>query len=435
MLKRFLKTYALTKSFNHPNVSLRFLKEQNLRIIIYEYVSGGGFAEQPLLPSVLSEGFAMLRSVVFDFKAAGHEVTVLLDERLSRLNPPIVADCTIPVFCSKDPKDFLRKIAKINDAIYIVAPETRQILKSMVELAEQTGMISLNCEPSAIRKVADKRKLHEMLQKLGAKPKTIILKISDGSPKIKQAIKNSLNYPVVLKPTDGVSCGGLSIVKEPVQLERAIEKIKEASASEFFVVQEFINGTSASISLLSTGKKALALSLNKQNITLVGPEDASSYDGGTVPLDHPLKKEALSIAEKLVESIEGLRGYVGVDLILSDDKIFVVDVNPRLTTSYVGLCRVTSFNLAEAIVNSVLKGTLPTKPEIREFSCFSKIETNKPSFTVFQKASKLYSVISPPFPLNENTTVSSIVIGKGESLENAGLRLEEAKKRLLDIIS
>ena len=103
-----------------------------LRIIVYEHVSGGGYAQQPIPPSVLSEGFGMLRTVVSDFKAAGHEVTVLLDERLSKLNPPLDADCTVPIFYASEPKRFLSNIAKINDAVYVIAPETGQTLQSLV---------------------------------------------------------------------------------------------------------------------------------------------------------------------------------------------------------------------------------------------------------------------------------------------------------------
>ena len=43
-----------------------------MKVIVYEYVSGGGYAGQLIPPGVLSEGFGMLRSVVADFKAAGH---------------------------------------------------------------------------------------------------------------------------------------------------------------------------------------------------------------------------------------------------------------------------------------------------------------------------------------------------------------------------
>ena len=96
-----------------------------MKILVYEHVSGGGYAGQDISPSVLSEGFGMLRCLVEDFKAAGHEVTVLLDARLSKLNPPIDADCIVPIFYPHEPEKFLISIAKINDAIYVIAPETR----------------------------------------------------------------------------------------------------------------------------------------------------------------------------------------------------------------------------------------------------------------------------------------------------------------------
>jgi predicted ATP-grasp superfamily ATP-dependent carboligase len=407
-----------------------------LRLIVYEHVSGGGYAGQPIPPNVLSEGFGMMRTIVSDFKAAGHEVTVLLDGRLSKLNPPVAADCTVPVFYSQEPKKFLSNIAKINDAIYVIAPETGQTLQSLVELVEKTGKVSLNCESSAIGKVADKAVLYETLLKNDAStPKTVPLNINDSLKEVNHAIKRELSYPVVLKPTDGVSCGGLSIVKEDAQVEKAIAKIKAEYSSKRFIAQELINGESASVSLLSTGKKALAVSLNEQNVKIAGPDADSSYDGGAVPFDHPLKYEAFALAEKVVGSFSGLRGYVGVDLVLTEAKPFVVDVNPRLTTSYVGLRKVVGFNVAQALVNAVSKSELPAKLENQGFACFSRVETSKPTINAFQKAAQLSAVVSPPFPLNGNTKACSIIVGHGNSLEDAGLSLEEAKKRLLNIIT
>ena len=102
-----------------------------MKIIVYEHVSGGGYAGKQISPSILSEGFGMLRKVVSDFKDAGHEVTVLLDNRLSNLNPPLNADCKVPVFYFEEPKEILTSLAKINDAIYVIAPETGKTLQSL----------------------------------------------------------------------------------------------------------------------------------------------------------------------------------------------------------------------------------------------------------------------------------------------------------------
>jgi len=406
-----------------------------LRLSVYEHVSGGGCAGQTISPSVLSEGFGMLRSIVSDFKLAGHQVTVLLDGRLSRLNPPMAADCTIPVFYTKEAEKILLDAAKVNDAVYVIAPETQKTLQSLVELVEHIGTVSLNCDVNAIQKVADKAVLHETLKKNGfPTPNTAVLNVDVGLPSVKQVIRSKFSYPVVFKPVDGVSCGGLSIVKGDAQVEKAINKIKAKSAGKHFLVQEFLDGEASSVSVLCTGEKAFAVSLNRQSVKVAGPEAVSSYEGGTVPFDHPLKHEAFKVGEKVVEAFAGLRGYVGVDLVLVKDKSFVVDVNPRLTTSYVGLREVASFNVAEALINAVLNRKLPTEREINGFVYFSKVETAKPSVSAFEKATEICEVVSPPFPLDDTDRACSLVAGQGESLDNSRLRFEEAKKCLLNII-
>jgi predicted ATP-grasp superfamily ATP-dependent carboligase len=52
-----------------------------LKLLVYEHVSGGGFADEPIPAGVLSEGFGMLRTLISDFKAAGHNVTTTLENR------------------------------------------------------------------------------------------------------------------------------------------------------------------------------------------------------------------------------------------------------------------------------------------------------------------------------------------------------------------
>lgn len=63
--------------------------------------------------------------------------------------------------------------------------------------------------------------------------------------------------------------------------------------------------------------------------------------------------------KEVVESINGLKGYVGVDLILGED-VHVVEVNSRLTTPYVALRKLLNFNLGEAILD-LLKENYPLK--------------------------------------------------------------------------
>ena len=135
---------------------------------------------------------------------------------------------------------------------------------------------------------------------------------------------------------------------------------------------------------------------------MAGPEAFSSYNGGCVPLNHPFKQEAFDLAEKVVDSFYGFQGYVGVDLVLAQEKPYVVDVNPRLTTSYVGLRKVVNFNLFKAIENAVFKGKLPDGPKNQGVTCFLKAETPKPTMEAFKNTANLDAVVSPAFPLEDD---------------------------------
>ena len=204
-----------------------------MKIVVYEHVSGGGYAGQPIQPGILAEGFGMLRTVACDLKAAGHEVTVLLDARISKLNPPLNVDCIVPIVTKNEPKKLLPAITEINDATYVIAPETAQTLQSMVQLMEQTGKISLNCQSDGIQKVSDKTVLYSALAKNGVStPETLTFNINDDLAKIEIAIKNKFCYPIVFKPTDGVSCSGLSVVMSDGQVGRAIQRIKVFSINQ-----------------------------------------------------------------------------------------------------------------------------------------------------------------------------------------------------------
>jgi len=407
-----------------------------LRLLIYEHVSGGGFADEPIPLGVLSEGFAMLRTLISDFKAAGHYVTTTLDSRLAGLNPPIGADCIVPVFSSREVQVAIRKVSESADAAYIIAPETEGVLQSLVESVEQTGVASLNCPASTIGKVVDKAVLQASLRKLGVPaPETITFSVADGVEEIKRAIHGRLRFPLIFKPSNDVGCCGLSVVRNERQVAGAVGKIKRESPNKRFLAQEFIEGAAASVSLVSTGSEALSISLNRQDVTIGAPDAISSYNGGLVPFDHPLRPRAFAVAEKIVKSFRDLRGYVGVDLVLTEEEAVAIEVNPRLTTSYIGLRSVVNFNAAEAIVNAVLKRELPTHIQGCGYAFFSKVETPLPTIDVLQKTCEVNEVVSPPFHVSSSGTACALVSSDGATLKAAKVRFREAKKRVLNTTS
>ena len=104
----------------------------------------------------------------------------------------------------------------------------------------------------------------------------------------------------------------------------------------------------------------LALPAAAQDLSAEG---RFQYRGGSLPLAPPLTLRAQHLARRAVEAVPGLRGYVGVDLLLGEagdgSQDWAVEINPRLTTSYVGLRALAQTNLAELLLRLVLGEEVP----------------------------------------------------------------------------
>jgi hypothetical protein len=65
---------------------------------------------------------------------------------------------------------------------------------------------------------------------------------------------------------------------------------------------------------------------------------------------------------------------------------------------------------------------------------FSKYETKTPNIEQFARTLKQETVVTPPFPLEGNQNTTALVLGRGATLQDAYLHLEEAKKNLHSIV-
>jgi len=98
-----------------------------------------------------------------------------------------------------------------------------------------------------------------------------------------------------------------------------------------------------------TGKPPLLLAVNRQEIR-IEPSGEIRYLGGETPVHHPRHDELVEAAVRSVQVL-GCQGYVGVDIVLAD-KPYVVDVNPRITTSIVGIAACMEEEIADILVQA-----------------------------------------------------------------------------------
>ena len=319
-----------------------------MRILVHEYICGGGLAGATLPAGLSAEGRLMLEGLLADFSALpGHEVLTTLDPRVSI--PASLPVRVIPV--REQLETVLEELVPQVDAALVVAPETGGLLARLTEIIERQGKVNLGSSSGAARTAGDKGLTGRLLLD-GDLPVPRTLEVTFADDFLGQA--SEIGYPAVIKPRDGVGCSGVGLARDPSEMTALVEGLRGECSS--FLIQEFVPGVPASASLVANGREAAALTLNLQEIE-IGPRFV--YRGGQVPLDDPLREPALRYAERACAAIPGLRGYVGVDLVLSKAGPTIIEINPRVTTAYIGLRRVLRDNPISLILKACMDGQLP----------------------------------------------------------------------------
>ena len=166
----------------------------------------------------------------------------------------------------------------------------------------------------------------------------------DATREMPHQIASSREYTV--KPRFGVGCEQTRVVSESALSELTVE-------SADHVVQPFVEGVCASVSFLVRDRDGITLAPGLQRIERLA-DGSLHYRGGAFPLRDDLRDRAVHIARRAIESVRGLGGYVGVDVILGRDEAddVAIEINPRLTMSYVALVRLCEGSLAEAMLGA-----------------------------------------------------------------------------------
>ena len=322
-----------------------------MNLFVYEYVSGGGtwHSAGTIDPtgSLLAEGTAMATAVISDCMAAGHAVTAMLDARLR-------GNCRLPcpvelITNAAGETVIFDRMASQADATLLIAPEIGGTLLDRCRRVEGLGGKLLSPDARFVAIAADKQITVERLHGCGV-PVPLGMRLECEA----DAVPPSL-FPAVVKPCDGAGSWHVSRVDDAAALRRqlACPTLRQALADGNLRLERFVPGMAASVAVLCGRGEQFPLEPCEQ--ILAG---GFEYRGGRLPLAEPVAIRARKLALQAIQALPPTCGYVGVDLILGSEADgsgdFVIEVNPRLTTSYVGLRVACRQNLASAMLAAAL---------------------------------------------------------------------------------
>jgi predicted ATP-grasp superfamily ATP-dependent carboligase len=311
-------------------------------VFAFEFFSGGGLAQEPLPASLAREGDLMLTSLIRELaEVPGVEVVTSRDPRM-----PVLAGCrTIFPDPGEDPASLYARGLAAADAAWPTASESGGALERFASETVASGKTLLGCSPAAVHLTASKRGTARVLHRAGiAAVPTFAL------PDPPRWVPG----PWVVKPDNGAGCESTELVAD---WAAALERLGTEPGR--LVAQPWLEGDPLSLSMICARGSARLLACNRQ---AVGLRD------GRISLERILVNAVADgdgrwarLADRIAATIPGLWGYVGVDLVLTPAGPVILEINPRLTTSYCGLRAALGINTAALVLGLLgTGGELPT---------------------------------------------------------------------------
>ena len=359
-----------------------------MKVAVLELLSGGGIQELIGIPNadsaheseaseiaqaLLREGWAMLHALASDLQQCGHQVFTCLDQQLVRSK--LVQTSDLPPFddfvCSNriDWLSQWRHVAIPAEITIVIAPEIDNLLATTVRHLREQGAIVLASDALFLKATSDKLLFAAaMLEANLPHPSTQTLtSFLQSTPTEQTGFDGVSQGGLVLKRRDGAGCADMKRFEsdrslsawclsnlKAIQHSEATQRTEDLTwrgrnwdqHGESWIVQPWLAGSARSLAVIAGRSNWMLGSVTQRIEYLPCKTDASvsnvQYAGGFGPLNDTTIQQLELFANRVLNAIPGKpSGWIGIDFLIPDGakdwKQWVpIEINPRLTTSYLG---------------------------------------------------------------------------------------------------
>ncbi|MGZ8152576.1 MAG: ATP-grasp domain-containing protein [Methylovulum sp.] len=303
-----------------------------MKILVFEYITGGGFNKQELPDSLAREGCLMLEALLDNLsELEDTELVLMLDWRFIKL----IARSEINVVVIESEHDSHEKffhLAQQCDAIWPIAPEFDGILQTLCQGVESLGKILLTSPATAVALTANKFNVYQHLCQQA---------IATVATRIVNADLRYSSGEWIIKPIDGVGCADSYLINDSQDFARISKHNGE------YIIQPHIQGKKTSLSCLFKQGQGSLMCVNLQRFDIINKQ----YQLSAIEVNYLVDLNSYrELVDAIAQAIPELWGYAGIDLIETPEQRLVLEINPRLTTSFVGIYAATGINVAEQVL-------------------------------------------------------------------------------------
>ena len=262
-----------------------------------------------------------------------------------------------------DPKNFIKMVKKLSQHKKFEGMLLSSGLDDAFNVLTKLNKICtiIGNSPEVIKKIRNREHFFNKLKKMKINhPQTIIISNIDDA--IREA--KDIGFPIIIKPMSGFAGSGVRKITNNKQLIKEFQTLYSLGNKQI-LLQEFIEGTSTSVSFLASYPESTLISINEQLLGLKSTyqQDPFGYCGNITP--YVTNDSTYQKYKKIVYKISkkfNLAGSNGIDITLSKDNIpYVIEVNPRFQGSLGCVENIFGINLVEMHIAACLQKKLPKK--------------------------------------------------------------------------
>jgi predicted ATP-grasp superfamily ATP-dependent carboligase len=221
------------------------------------------------------------------------------------------------------------------DAVWPVAPEFDSILKILCQQVVSLNKLLLTSPAPAVAMTGNKWLTFQQLTR--HKIATVDTRLFEGS------CYSSGEWMV--KPVDGAGCNDSYLITSQ---QGFVSLSKQLSGHCQFIIQPHLQGQKISLSCLFKQGRGWLLCANLQGFELID----NQYHLLQIDVNHNSDvNRYLELVKAIAKAFPELWGYAGIDLIETTEEIKVLEINPRLTTSFVGIQAAKGINTCQGVLD------------------------------------------------------------------------------------
>ncbi len=356
---------------------------------------------------------------VWTLKELGYEVAIINN------NPETVStdyDTSDRLYFEPLTPEDVMNIIKVEKPIGVVVAFGGQTAIKLTKFLDENGIRILGTSADGIDTAEDRERFDALLEQFG------ILRPKGMGVMTKQEALNAaaeLGYPVLLRPSYVIGGQNMTIAYSDADVNRYMDIILSGEIENPVLVDKYMMGTELEVDVISDGTDVLIPGIMEH------VERAGVHSGDSIAVYPPynlndkMRKNIIECSEKLALSL-GTKGLVNIQYLIYQNKLYVIEVNPRASRTIPYISKVTGVPMVD-IAAKVMIG-MPLK----DLGYGTGLYKTPPYFTVkvpvfsFEKLSDVNSILGPEM----KSTGEVLGIGKTtaealfKGLTSAGFKIQ-----------